>query len=487
MSRSTTPRQRQLFAAFLLAFFPAAISLYPRLDEDTWWHLAVGEYVLQNGTVPSTDPFSRIGQEERKTWIAYSWLHEVLLAGAYRIGGLGGIIAFRHVLNTLTYITVAWFVLRGSEGRVRPLVVLALFTATLVPMSLERPWHYTIVFTTLTLHATTEWRNGAPAWRFWWLIPVYVLWANLHIQFVLGFGVMGLGFLATSVERWRRDHFAIDWHWLALIAACGVATLANPYHVRLYGVIWEYATQTGTMKIVTELAPPPFIPEWPSVPWWNWSLAILLLWAAWNCIARRLPIFDTAFLVAGAYFSLRMQRDIWFGALCAAAVLTRFSATPRAETTRTLFASLAGATLVAVLIARLISGFGAGTGKSATEVNRKHYPAAAVEYLRANRPPGPIFNHFNWGGYLIWTLAEYPVGMDGRTNLYGEERLKRAYHTWRGDGWDKDSDLLAAGVVLAPKKLNTKLTDLLREATDRWRIVYEDDVAVIFVPIGSLR
>ena len=124
----------------------------------------------------------------------------------------------------------------------------------------------------------------------------------------------------------------------------------------------------------------------------------------------------------------------------------------------------------------------------ADEVNRREYPAGAVEYLREHRPPGPIFNHFNWGGYLIWTLPEYPVGMDGRTNLYGEERLRRAFETWRGaDGWDQDPDLLLAGVVVAPKKLNTQLTGLLRAAEDRWRIVYEDEVAVVFVPTEPRR
>lgn len=487
MSRPTTPRQRVLFAAFLLALFPAVNALNPRLDEDTWWHLAVGEWIIQNGTVPSTDPFSRISQEEPISWIAYSWLHEVLLAGANRLAGLNGILAFRHLLDALTFLTLAWFVLCRSSERIRPILVLALVTAALVPMSLERPWHYTIIFTTLTQHATIEWRSGSPAWRFWYLIPIYVLWANLHIQFVLGFGVLGLGFLATTIERIRNGERSFDRKWLGLIAACLAATFVNPYHVRLYAVVWEYATQTGALKVVTELAPPPFLPELPnSIPWWNWALAILLGWGAWTCIVRRLPIFDTAFLVVGAFFSLRMQRDIWFGALCASAVLTRLSVPSRSESRRSLLADLAMVVIVSVILTRLVWYMGTGGNRSANEVNRQHYPAGAVEFIRESRPAGPLFNHFNWGGYLIWTLPKYPVGMDGRTNLYGEERLRRAYDTWRGaDGWSGDPDLLAAGVVIAPKKLNTQLTDLLRGASDNWRIVYEDEVAVVFVPIGS--
>ena len=47
----------------------------------------------------------------------------------------------------------------------QPLIAMALVTMALVPISLERPWHYTIVFTTLTLHATIELRAGAPVWR----------------------------------------------------------------------------------------------------------------------------------------------------------------------------------------------------------------------------------------------------------------------------------------------------------------------------------
>jgi hypothetical protein len=488
MSRSTTARQRQLFAAFLLALFPAVNALHPRLDEDTWWHLAVGEWVIQHGTVPTTDPFSRISQEKPIPWIAYSWLHEVMLATAFRIGGLNGVLVFRHLLDSLTFLTVAWFILRGAEGRARPLIVLALMTAALVPMSLERPWHYTIAFCTLTMHATIEWRTGTPAWRFWWLIPIYVLWANLHIQFVLGFGVLGLGLLATTVERCRAGNSSIDWKWLALIAACFLATLVNPYHVRLFGVVWEYATQTRALQFVTELAPPPFLPGPKSIAWWNWALAILLAWAAWNCLSRRLPIFDTAFLVAGAFFSLRMQRDIWFGGLCAAAVLTRLSMPPRPASGRSLLAGLSIVVIVAVVLARVVWELGPGQKQSASAVNRREYPAGATEFVREHRPPGPIFNHFNWGGYLIWTLPEYPVSLDGRTNLYGEERLQRAFESWRGsEGWSSDSDLLAAGVVLAPKKLNTQLTDLLRGAADRWRIVYEDEVAVVFIRIDPER
>ena len=285
MGQKITPRQRQIFVVFLLALFPTAHAVTPRLDEDTWWHLAVGKYIVEHKSLPTEDPFSRLGQQNHVPWVAYSWLHELVMFGAYRLGGLSGILALRHVLDALTILTLAWFVLRESNGRIQPLIVFAIVTATLVPIMRERPWHYTIVLTTLTLNATIEIRRGTPAWRFWWLMPAFMLWANLHVQFVLGFGVLGLGFLVTLMERWwsRRSIGRPDpalapedapkqdpsialgslpcsnrhlVQWAGLIMACFFATLVNPYHIRIYGVIWEYATQVRVLRLVTELGPP---------------------------------------------------------------------------------------------------------------------------------------------------------------------------------------------------------------------------------------
>jgi hypothetical protein len=486
MGRSATPRQWETFIVFLFALFPASNALQPKMDEDTWWHLAVGEYVVRHGAVPTHDPFSRISQEEPIPWVAYSWLHEVTIYGVYQLGGLNGILVFRHVLDSLMYLTIVWFTLRHANGRIQPLIVLALVTATLVPMLLERPWHYTIILTTLTLHATIELRGGASVRRFWWLLPAFALWANLHIQFVLGFGVLGLGLVATAVERWRVGRPINVGPRAGLIAACMAATLINPYHVRLYFVIWEYASQTIAMRLVSELAPPDF--SFQQKHWWNWALVAILLWAAVACSRRRLPIFDVAILIVGALFSLRMQRDIWFGSLCAAAVLTRLSGGERTANDRWQVARLGVAIVVAVLVARAVWIGVPGVGKSAEIANRNAFPAGAVEYIREHRPPGPLFNHFDWGGYLIWKLPEYPVSIDGRTNLYGEQRLVRSYKTWAGDpSWESDPELLAAGFIIAQNKERVKLTNLLRSASDRWRIVYEDDVAVVFVPVAKQR
>jgi hypothetical protein len=108
---------------------------------------------------------------------------------------------------------------------------------------------------------------------------------------------------------------------------------------------------------------------------------------------------------------------------------------------------------------------------------------AAVKFINENNYPGPIYNHFNWGGYLIWSLPRLLVSMDGRTNLHGDQRILRSVNTWSGvKGWESDPELMQARLVIGG--VNHALTNLMR--TDpRFKLVYEDDVAVVFVAAAN--
>src|SRR5439155_22881855 len=81
----------------------------------------------------------------------------------------------------------------------------------------------------------------------------------------------------------------------------------------------------------------------------------------------------------------------------------------------------------------------------------KKLPAEAAAVVEERGYAGPLYNHFNWGGYLIWRLPGLPVAMDGRTNLYGVEKASHSLEVWAGGStWSSDPELDAAGLVVAP-------------------------------------
>jgi hypothetical protein len=103
----------------------------------------------------------------------------------------------------------------------------------------------------------------------------------------------------------------------------------------------------------------------------------------------------------------------------------------------------------------------------------------AVNFLRQNPPPGPLYNTFDWGGFLMWYMPQYPVSIDGRNDLYGDEMDGPAFTTDSGDSsYKTNSALNEAGVVLL------KRTDGLVSTLDldpRFRKIYEDKIASVFV------
>jgi hypothetical protein len=106
------------------------------------------------------------------------------------------------------------------------------------------------------------------------------------------------------------------------------------------------------------------------------------------------------------------------------------------------------------------------------------FPVRAANFLRQNPPPGPLYNDLDWGGFLIWYMPDYPVSIDGRNDLYGDELDGRFFNSGNGKEYTSDPYLNQAGVVLLRKKL--ALDGLLRD-DPRFRVVYEDQIATVFI------
>ena len=109
---------------------------------------------------------------------------------------------------------------------------------------------------------------------------------------------------------------------------------------------------------------------------------------------------------------------------------------------------------------------------------RAFLPVDVAEYIEAEQPQGPMLNSYNWGGYLMFALPEYPVYVDGRTDLYRDEFLTRYLQTAvASNDWQAvlDEDGINMVVVESQSGLALALHD---EAG--WTLAYEDEKAVVF-------
>jgi hypothetical protein len=452
MSRLVPPH---LFwaAVVVAAVLPAAFTRDPALDWDTWWHAAVGRWVAEHHALPAADPFSRLGREAATPWVAYSWLYELAVYVALDRFGPAGVLTLRSMLVAGSTAAVLWLAVGRSPRTVSTVLVTLLAGVVLMPLAKERPWHLSIGFTAVVVAAVERLRAGESVRRAWWLLPLFAAWANLHVQFVLGWLVLGLACLFPGSADRRR--------LLALTAGCVLATLANPYHVRLWGVVAEYATQHAGRSLVDELA--------PLDPRGVWFWAAVGLFALGVRAAVRRPdwAFPLALLGVGLMLALSMRRDVWVVAVAAAGTRSVSDGVERpTPSLRVHFAVFATA-----IVVRFV-----GPAGDVDAANAAKFPVRAAAVVREREPPGPLFNPFDWGGYLIWALPDHPVAIDGRTNLYGDARLRRSFATWAADGWETDPDLAASNLVIGPP--DSPLVVALK-ARPGWAVVYADRTAAV--------
>jgi hypothetical protein len=467
-----------LFFTLALSTLAAVTSRPPLVaDPDIWLHLLTGKLIAANRAVPYIDTFS--AHAAGRPWIAYSWLFDVLVHAVYSVSGYRGLLALTTCVATATTGLTALFLSRFMNLR-RALILAFLEYLVLVPLKSPRPWLFTILFFTIELFLLWIARErGRPAWLLP-IVPLFVLWANLHIQFVYGLGLIGLFALDASVPASIRAKISAEpspalrgrWFWVLLTASC-MSTLLNPYGWKLYTMVVEYATQAAPLAYIEEFQAMPF----RSI--WNW-LAILLIGSAVFVLGRSKSLVLISSLAAGCFFGFRSQRDIWFpvavSLLALASEMRKGS--PEFARSRCIYA-------IAIPLSLLISVSTLTVGDEFSEQAlskgiAEHFPVQASTFIESQHLQSPFFNSYHWGDYLIFRFPKITVSIDGRTDL-SNDYLPRAVNTLTGKGnWSLDPDLKKARTIILER--DGALASILR-VDSRYRLIYEDNTASVFEPV----
>jgi hypothetical protein len=473
---------RRLVILIALYAIPVTALIQPVGDWDIWWHIRTGEWIEQEGRLPTTDPFSSYGEGRR--WFAYSWLFELLVERLHRQFGLSGILLYRVVLGLTLAVAVHLLIARHEPRFVRATFLTGLAFFALTPLLQERSWMFSLVFYVVTLGVVLSMREGRVG-RTVWLLPVlYALGANLHVQFLNGLLLLGLACAAPVIDWLLRRQTPGEgaatvgtrawWRLVALTGTCAAATLLNPYGVRLYLVVIELPTQAGVYQIIMELLPLSFrTPQ-------DWAILALFALAVFTLgRRRRLGAFEVLLLAGSAYLSFRARRDLWCVVLASVAVLV--GERPELPATVRFRLTLPRLLVVAAGVAVVIAGLAWKrqlTESHMREVVAERFPEAAAHQIETAGYQGRLYSTYGWGGYLIWRLPSCKVALDGRANLHGDERIRDAMETEAGHpDWKKNADLHAAGYVILPAA--SPLGQILRY-DDRFEFVSGDKVAVVF-------
>ena len=251
--------------------------------------------------------------------------------------------------------------------------------------------------------------------------------------------------------------------------------LVNPYGWHIYAVAYQYGTDRDLLYRLSEMQAMAF-----RSPGDFLVLCFALAATAALAMARRIQLFEILLLAFSIFVSFRAQRDAWVVVITACAVIASGMKGKKENIFRLNASGVAAAAAAAGMLAASLAfqrDFMLDNSKMQA-VLAEHLPVRAIEVVKERDYRGPLYNDFGWGGYLIWSLR-MPVSIDGRTNVYGDERIDRFVSTWAGSpDWASDPDLAKAGLVIGPA--GAPLIQLLR-MDPRFDLAYKDKVAAVFV------
>jgi hypothetical protein len=484
-------------------------------DAGIGWHIRNGEQMLRTHSITRADSFS--STMSGQPWYAWEWLYDVLIAAVHHAMGLNGVVFFTALVVAGTFALTLRLTLARGADLLLALFLLGLSMGACAIHLFARPHVLSWLLVVIWFQILDSWETASGLGKdrvLLWLPVLMLLWVNLHGGFLTGFVLLalylasGLARSVTAEERARPLARRRLRHLGNITLLSLLATLVNPYGYRLHVHVFQYLSNRFLMNHIEEFLSPNFhgVGEQCFVG----LLAITLIGLAAKREKPRLSEMLVILFAAGSglYASRNLPVSSLLLTLVVAPILSRAVAGARANPElaswlRTLVSrcesfasrmtkmeiSLHGHLwpAIAVGFGLWICAHGGSLGSRQlldAHFSLKRFPVQATDQIARLEIRQPIFCPDYWGGYLIYRL--YPqtkVMVDDRHDLYGERFFKDYLKVVRVEpGWDEVLRNEQTGLVLV--RTESALANVLKE-TPEWRVVYEDEVAVLFRRSGG--
>src|SRR6266849_4443122 len=475
-------------------------------DSDTGWHIRAGEWMLNNGRVPTTDVFSFT--MAGKPWFAWEWLSDVFMATVHQSGGLAGIVLASLLILGATSVCVYKSTVAESRQRLIALALTSLAMAASTIHWLARPHLVTPLMAAMFCWVLNQVERDSKPRLLLALPPLTILWVNLHGGFFVGIVLLisyGIGAAAGDLvcgigrNAWIRGR-----QYFVTAGACAIASLLNPYGYRLHVHVARYLGASFHLQHVSEFQSIDFHSF--TAAYFETMLVLAISAAVWHLGSGRL--LDVTLLLSWSHLALFSARNIpIFAVVTAPSIgLAMREWLERAgsiwptqwmgkvvgdfEELAIGFRTIANSDqrrrwhlvpCVALLVLALLLSHPGRTKMLRAEFDRSRFPVDAAGILpQLGRAPAiRLYSSWQWGGYLIYrTWPSITVFNDGRTDFYGPAFVKEGLRAWEvAPDWNNILARYGVNAVLLPT--DSALASVLRERRD-WRPVYQDQVAVLF-------
>lgn len=333
------------------------------------------------------------------------------------------------------------------------------------------------------------------------LIPLFILWTNLHGEFFLGYAIFGLWSVLYIVSKschngrvYLRRIINESKILVPFLIFTFLSTLINPHGIELYTKEILQMNGQPMQKVIVEWFP--FVTF--STEWWElvaWGLIVLL-----NIL---IISYRKEFLVKLPYIgpflvlyvmSFVMRRYAWPMYLISLPIGYQFISTlkPRIQWLSFLISGIilsAAYVYISFVLLPKEDIFTMDWNQYCTKYVRCSFKAGEVfqEYVKIhNIPPNKYMTTYDWGGWMVWNFPRIKPTVDGRMPLWRDEKGYSAfekYYAYERNWFDIDTSQYNLVYMSRGKLLYNRLIQLTKE--NKWRLFYQDETSAIFERITA--
>lgn len=504
LQKRTFSHKMALILLFLTAGIVALYLMRPIADPDFFWHLKTGQWIVQQMALPAIDPFSLSPPAADNLQASFTltsyWLSQVIYATLYSLGGWWGIALLRLAL---VGVMALLFTSRCDLRQPVKVSLLLLVAVQILIYPLDRPQFFSFVFFAALLVLLERCREQGEsdnnAGLFAALVAALMLvWSNMHGGFFVGQITLVLFLLMEGIKFSHPSLSPLSprrYGRLGMIVLAGLAaSLLNPNPINSFKILFNLG-DTNTFLSSTNI-------EYYS------SLRILREYKVYTIVLNWLMM---ALVACCALISFRRQDITWLALLAGTAFMgclhirfmPFFLFAALLYLGKCCFEGGGGTFLKTVVIGTALLAVGWFSRDEVGNISpfihgqwgvARSFPVSAADFTVQNNLPGPVYNTYLWGGYLIWRLGpERKIFCDGRAldpsrywdYLSSTIGAQSAAPYWK-EIFRKNG---IQTVILQMKESSGQMNPLasaLRRDSD-WALVFSKDNAAVFIRKNEIK
>lgn len=456
------------------------------INQDIGRHLKTGEIIWQTKSVPKVNLFSYT--EPDHPFVNHHWLSEVIFYLLERVIGLKGLIIFK----ALIFLAAFGLVLAAVRKHTQLWALLIAGIIGILPIvsrSDVRPEifsYFSFAFFIFAIFRAKYEKN----YRSLYFLPVVqVFWTNAHIYFILGPALVFFFLLDQLIKNEKKEIKKI----ILVLAVVSAVTLINPNF--LTGTLLPFKILSNYGYSIVENQSLFFLSNFGDsfrtlINLYEFELVALIISFIIAFSKKNFGLFEILLAISGAILAVKINRNIGlFGFIFVPITALNLSSLEFKSFSRKSF-QVAGHLLFSLALVWVIISITTNKIFRTSGGFSLAVPAGAalgVDFIKQNKIPGPMFNNFDVGSYLIWKLyPEQKVFVDGRPEAYSVEFFEKIYKPMQEDAavWKKYSEEYKINYIFFDYHDMTPWARqfLVRIANDReWILAYSDKSVVVFL------